>query len=125
MRPMPRKRASSRRPATTLPSRSMLRASMPPPCRGCAADPAWGARAQCRDVIERGGGNLSALLEISRLDAGKLKPEYSTFPIEEITGQLRIEFEPVAKAKGIELTVMPSSLVVTSDRRLLRRLLQN
>ncbi len=36
-----------------------------------------------------------------------MKPEYSTFPIEEITGQLRIEFEPVAKAKGIELTVMP------------------
>jgi len=68
---------------------------------------------------------LSALLEISRLDAGKLKPEYSTFPIDEILGQLRIEFEPVAKGKGIELVLLQSSLVVTSDRRLLRRLLQN
>lgn len=68
---------------------------------------------------------LSALLEMSRLDAGKLKPEISTFPLDEILSQLKIEFEPVAKAKGVELRIVPTALEVTSDRRLLRRLLQN
>lgn len=68
---------------------------------------------------------LSALLEISRLDAGKLQPELSTFSIGELLSQLQIEFDPVAAAKGIELTVMPCSLMVNSDRRMLRRVLQN
>jgi Na+/proline symporter/signal transduction histidine kinase len=68
---------------------------------------------------------LSALLEMSRLDAGKLKPDISTFPLDEILSQLKIEFEPVAKAKGVELRMVATALEVTSDRRLLRRLLQN
>ncbi len=68
---------------------------------------------------------LSALLEISRLDAGKLSAEISVFPINELFAALEIEFAPVAAAKGIGLTFMPSSLFVASDRRLLRRLLQN
>jgi signal transduction histidine kinase len=68
---------------------------------------------------------LSALLEMSRLDAGKLKPEISVFPLDEILSQLKIEFEPVAKAKGVELRIVSTSLDITSDRRLLRRLLQN
>lgn len=68
---------------------------------------------------------LSALLEISRLDAGKMPAEISAFPIADLFSALEIEFGPVAKAKGIRLTFMPSKLVVSSDRRLLRRLLQN
>ena len=68
---------------------------------------------------------LSALLEISRLDTGKLQTEITHFAISELLNQLQIEFGPVASAKGIKLTFVPSSLVVTSDRRLLRRLLQN
>jgi Na+/proline symporter/signal transduction histidine kinase len=68
---------------------------------------------------------LSALLEMSRLDAGKLKPEISTFPLDEILSQLKIEFGPVARAKNVDLRILPTSLEITSDRRLLRRLLQN
>jgi signal transduction histidine kinase len=68
---------------------------------------------------------LSALLEISRLDGGKLKPEISTFPIGELMNQLQIEFGPIAAAKGIRLRFVPTSLIVQSDRRLTRRLLQN
>lgn len=68
---------------------------------------------------------LSALLEISRLDAGKLTAEISSFAIADLFTALDIEFGPVARAKGISLTFMPTTLVVSSDRRLLRRLLQN
>ncbi len=68
---------------------------------------------------------LTALLEISRLDAGALKPEVSNFRIDDLLSQLRVEFEPLAKEKGLRLVFVPSSLSVRSDRRLLRRLLQN
>ncbi len=68
---------------------------------------------------------LTALLDISRLDAGAMKAEPSNFRIDDILNQLRLEFEPTAKEKGLELVFVPSSLAVRSDRRLLRRLLQN
>jgi signal transduction histidine kinase/CheY-like chemotaxis protein len=68
---------------------------------------------------------LGALLDISRLDTGAMKPEVSTFRISEIFGQLNVEFAPLAAEKGLKLTFVPSSLAVRTDRRLLRRLLQN
>ena len=39
--------------------------------------------------------------------------------------QIELEFAPMAAAKGLTLTYVPCSLVVHSDRRLLRRLVQN
>jgi len=68
---------------------------------------------------------LGTLLDISRLDTGAMKPEISAFRIDEIFGQLQVEFAPLAAAKGLELAFVPSSVTVRSDRRLLRRLLQN
>lgn len=68
---------------------------------------------------------LTALLDISRLDSGAMKPEWSSFRIDELFRQLQREFDPVAREKGLKLTFVPSSLTVRSDRRLLRRLLQN
>lgn len=77
---------------------------------------------QSLDAVEE---ILGALLDISRLDTGALKPEFSVFRIDDILKQLRIEFEPIAKARELEFQVLPSSLWVRSDRRLLRRLVQN
>lgn len=68
---------------------------------------------------------LNALLDISRLDTGALKPEIATFPISELLQQIEVEFDPLAREKGLKLQFVPCSLMVRSDRRLLRRLLQN
>lgn len=68
---------------------------------------------------------LNALLDISRLDAGAMKPEISTVRVGDLLQQLEREFAPLAREKGLALTVVPSTLAVRSDRRLLRRLLQN
>ncbi len=68
---------------------------------------------------------LAALLDISRLDTGALKPEIVGFRIDELLRQLEVEFAPLAQAKGLRLDFAPCSLAVRSDRRLLRRLLQN
>ena len=68
---------------------------------------------------------LAALLDISRLDAGALKPEIVGFRIDVLFRQLEVEFTPLAQEKGLQLDFEPCSLAVRSDRRLLRRLLQN
>jgi Na+/proline symporter/signal transduction histidine kinase len=68
---------------------------------------------------------LGALLDISRLDTGAMKPELSNFRIDEVFNQLDVEFAPLAAEKGLKIKFVPSSAAVRSDRRLLRRLLQN
>ena len=68
---------------------------------------------------------LTALLEMSRLDADAMQAELSDFHIDDILRQLKLEFEPQARHKSLELIFVPSSLTIRSDRRLLRRLLQN
>ncbi len=68
---------------------------------------------------------FGALLDMSRLDTGVMRPEYASFRIDELMRQIEVEFAPLAAAKGLDLTFMPCSLVVRSDRRLLRRLVQN
>jgi Na+/proline symporter/signal transduction histidine kinase len=68
---------------------------------------------------------FTALLDISRLDTGAMKPEIGDFRIDELLARLEVEFAPLAREKGLNLVVMPCSLTVRSDRRLLRRLLQN
>jgi signal transduction histidine kinase/CheY-like chemotaxis protein len=74
------------------------------------------------DAVEEIFGTL---LDISRLDTGAMKPEISDFRIDELLRQLEVEFTPLAQEKGLRLKFVPCSLAVQSDRRLLRRLLQN
>jgi Na+/proline symporter/signal transduction histidine kinase len=68
---------------------------------------------------------LGALLDISRLDAGAMTTSISSFKMADLMRSLEIEFAPIARAKGLELTFVPCSLPARSDRSLLRRLLQN
>ncbi|MGI8524858.1 MAG: PAS domain-containing hybrid sensor histidine kinase/response regulator [Pseudolabrys sp.] len=68
---------------------------------------------------------FGALLDISRLDTGAMRPEFAVFRVDELLRQIEVEFAPMASAKGLKLIFVRSSLAVRSDRRLLRRLLQN
>ena len=68
---------------------------------------------------------FSALIELSRMDSGRLEPEVRDFPLDDVIRQMKVEFEPLARAKGLELRFVATSTWVRSDRRLLRRVLQN
>jgi Na+/proline symporter/signal transduction histidine kinase/CheY-like chemotaxis protein len=68
---------------------------------------------------------LTTLLDISRLDAKAMPTEITDFRLDEILNQLRLEFAPLASEKNLRLIFVPCSLTVRSDRRLLRRLVQN
>ncbi len=102
------------------------------------------ARLYCSSLIERAGSGptsdavvniesslesvetiLGAVLDISRLDAGAMKPSEAPFRLDELLRQIATDFRPMAAEKNLELIIVPSSLAVTTDRNLLRRLVQN
>jgi two-component system, sensor histidine kinase len=68
---------------------------------------------------------IRTLLDISKLDAGAMRPDISTFELEQVLSPLRVEFAPIAAARGLKLSIRPSRAFVRSDPLLLRRILQN
>jgi len=69
---------------------------------------------------------LDGLLDISRLDAGALQPEIAHFDAVELLQELAAQYAPSAAGRGLSLRVHALAPVfVRSDRRLLRRALQN
>lgn len=68
---------------------------------------------------------LDALLDISRLDAGGIRPEITEFPVMPLLESLQEQFAPIAAQRGLRLAVRPTKLCVRADHRMLRRVLQN
>ncbi len=68
---------------------------------------------------------IAALLDISRLDAGKAVFDVQPLRLSEIFLPLRNEMMPVAEQKGIDLTILDCGLTVKSDPGYLRRIVQN
>ena len=68
---------------------------------------------------------LDDLLDVARLDSGVLKPEISSFAINELLEELRRQYAPLAHARHLRLSIVGSHEVVRSDRVLLRRIIQN
>lgn len=68
---------------------------------------------------------LSTLIDISRMDTGRLEPDIQPVALAELLEQLCVEFQPEAAVKGLTLKVVRTGLWVRTDRRLLRRVLQN
>jgi signal transduction histidine kinase len=68
---------------------------------------------------------LKTLLDISKLDAGALKPEVRTVPLAKILASLASDFAPIVAHKGLDFRIRPTRLYARSDPMLLRRILQN
>ena len=75
--------------------------------------------------IESAHGLLKALLNLSQLEAGGVRPAVEALAIEALFADIRREFTPLAVQKGLRLTVISSRRWVLSDADLLRSLLQN
>jgi Na+/proline symporter/signal transduction histidine kinase len=68
---------------------------------------------------------FSALIDISRMDSGRLSVDIEPVSLADLFENLSVDFAPAAKEEGLDLKIVPTSLWVRSDRRLLRRVLQN
>ncbi len=68
---------------------------------------------------------VNALLDISKLEAGAIKPEVTDFTVATIFEQLRREFAYLALDKGIELRIEPCADRVRADPSLVEQILRN
>jgi signal transduction histidine kinase len=68
---------------------------------------------------------LTALMDISKLDAGFWQAEFADTELQPLLAALHAEFEPQASANGLALRLVPTTAVVRTDRHLLERVLRN
>jgi signal transduction histidine kinase len=68
---------------------------------------------------------LDGLLDVSRLDAGGLHPVIGEFDASALMRELAAQYSPVAAGRGLRLDLFARPAWVRSDRRLLRRVMQN
>lgn len=68
---------------------------------------------------------LTDLLEISRLDQAAVKPDIEAYRLEDLLAPLASEFEPVAAAAGLQLKARIANCTISTDFRLLTRILRN
>lgn len=87
---------------------------------------------EVHEIIERIQGSasalgdlLNALLDISKLEAGLVRPEPRSFRLAPLMERLWAEFAAEGEATGVSVSVVPSQAFVRSDPTLLERILQN
>ncbi len=76
-------------------------------------------------AIEAMSRLLNALLDVSKLESGAVKPERTDFPIMQLFDELEHEFMNVAASKGLRLQVARSAECVHSDPSLVGQILRN
>ena len=70
-------------------------------------------------------GLLGTLVDISKLDAGVIKPDVTAFDLRDLLNNIAREFRQMAMAEGLQLDFVGSSVIVESDSQLLARILRN
>lgn len=68
---------------------------------------------------------FNELLDISKLDSGVIRPQLSHFQLQPLFDHLRVEYQPEAAEKQLELRIRPTRAVLHTDRVLLERILRN
>jgi two-component system CheB/CheR fusion protein len=70
-------------------------------------------------------GMLNALLDINQIEAGTIRAEFETFRIDAVLDRVTAELAYQAEAQRIALHVLPCTLSVRSDSRLLEQMIRN
>jgi signal transduction histidine kinase len=88
--------------------------------------------AQTVQMLDRVGASLESadrllrtLLEMSRLDAGALRPDIEDVALDPLLRELANEYGMAAEEHGLRLRVIPCDAVISTDVRLLERVLRN
>ena len=77
------------------------------------------------EALSTMSGILNSLLDINQIEAGTIRIEKTDFPINQILGRIRDEYNYHAQAKGLDFRVIPSTVMVHSDARLLEQMIRN
>src|SRR5438034_5808522 len=68
---------------------------------------------------------VAQLLDLSRLEAGVLRPERQSVALAPLLAQIAVEFAPQAAARGLSFVMVPTRLAIDSDPALFTRILRN
>ena len=68
---------------------------------------------------------LRSILDISKLEAGVVRPSIEVTPLQTLFQTVVTSIEPVVREKGLQLTVRPTTAMTSTDPLMLRRILQN
>jgi hypothetical protein len=68
---------------------------------------------------------LMAMLDLSRLETGHVRPDFTVMPVDEILADLKATYRPIAADKGVLLRFIPCSAVVRTDGMWIVRILGN
>lgn len=68
---------------------------------------------------------LRTILDLSKLESGALRPSFQPVEILDLFRSVMVDIEPIARDKGLELSMRARGATVTSDPLMLRRILQN
>jgi len=68
---------------------------------------------------------LRTILDLSKLDSGALKPSFQPIDTLDLFRSVLVDITPIARAKGLELSMRACDAIVVSDPLMLRRILQN
>ena len=68
---------------------------------------------------------MAALLDISRIDSGALRPAVAPVTARDLLRKIEVEFAPMARERDISLRIVPSALTLLADRTLVGRIVQN
>jgi signal transduction histidine kinase len=94
--------------------------------RRIVTDPdASDALSQQEQAISAMSRLLNALLDISKLESGAIKPEPTDFTVAALFQELRSEFASIAANKGLKFQVEDSADCVHSDPSLVEQILRN
>ncbi|WP_342804569.1 PAS-domain containing protein [Alteromonas sp. M12] len=77
------------------------------------------------DSINNAEELLSLLLDMTKLESGVLESHIQEFPIDDVLSPLFNDFNLIAQRKNLNLIYVHSSAVVISDKKLLKRIIQN
>jgi signal transduction histidine kinase/ActR/RegA family two-component response regulator len=85
-----------------------------------------------REIVEHIGEStqaleslLNALLDISKLDADLIVPEFGDVHLDDLFAHLESQFAPLAAAKGLRLKMKPLPLVLRTDPALIKSIMRN
>jgi two-component system CheB/CheR fusion protein len=89
------------------------------------SDKARGLVVRLDETLGAMGGMLNTLLDINQIESGTVQAEKIGFPVNDLLDRLRAEFGYHAQANRLDLRVMPCSLTIYSDPRLLEQIMRN
>ncbi|WP_375459267.1 response regulator [uncultured Enterovirga sp.] len=76
-------------------------------------------------TLDAMSGLLNILLDINQIEVGIVKPEISTFALDDLLDRVRGEFTYHAKARSLALRVLSCGATIQSDGRLLEQIIRN